>query len=127
VRLGMPNDVILLTTSAWLLFVLPVNLAVGDIFSLTMPYKINPGRISRQRRSQGAALLSLLVQVGLVAVGALVYLFSSVMETPLLAVPIFLVLGAVAAFVWFKILGNSDNMANQRKEQLIAALTKADD
>lgn len=127
VRLGMPNDVILLTTAAWLLFVLPVNLAVGNIFSLTMPYRINPGRISRQRRSQGAALLSLLVQVGLVAVGALVYLFSSVMEMPLLAVPIFLGLGAVAAFVWFKILGNSDNIANQRKEQLIAALTKADE
>jgi ABC-2 type transport system permease protein len=127
VRLGMPEDAIMFSTAAWLLMVLPVNLAVGNIFSLTMPYKINPGRISRKRRSQGTALLSLLVQLGLVIVGALVYLFSSVMEMPLLAIPIFLALGAVASFVWFKILGNADNIANQRKEQLIATLTKADE
>lgn len=126
-RLGTPGGAILLTTAAWLLFVLPVNLAVGNIFSLTLPYKINPGRMSRQRRSQGAALVSLFVQVGLVAIGALVYLFSSVMEMPLLAVPVFLALGAVAAFAWLKILGNSDNLANRRKDQLIATLTKVDD
>src|SRR5690242_5351390 len=50
VRLGAPDGVMLMTTAAWLLFALPLNLAVGNIFSLTMPYKINPGRISRQRR-----------------------------------------------------------------------------
>jgi ABC-2 type transport system permease protein len=127
VRLGEPSGEILATTVAWLLLVLPCNLAVGDIFSLTMPYKINPGRISRQRRSQGAAFLSLLMQVGLVAVGALVYLFCSVVRMPLLAVPIFLVMGGVAVFVWLKLLGNADNVANQHRDRMIAALTKADD
>jgi ABC-2 type transport system permease protein len=127
VRLGEPGSLMLATTVSWLLFVLPTNLAVGNIFSLTMAYKINPGRLSRQRRSQGAAFLSLLVQVGLVGVGALVYLFSRAVHLPLLAVPIFLGLGGVAAFVWLRILGNADNMANQRKDQLIAVLTKADD
>ncbi len=126
VRLGPPTGVMLLTTIAWLMFVLPCNLAAGNIFSLTMPYKINPGRISRQRRSQGASFLSLLLQAGLVAVGAMVYEFSLVMKMPLLAVPIFLVMGAFAAAVWLKILGNTDNIANQRKDQLIAALTKED-
>jgi ABC-2 type transport system permease protein len=126
-RLGEPSGEMLATTVAWLLFVLPCNLAMGDIFSLTMPYKINPGRISRQRKSQGAALLSLLVQVGLVGVGALVYLFSSAVHMPLLTVPIFLAMGGVAAFVWLRILGNSDNVAIQRRDQMIATLTKADD
>jgi ABC-2 type transport system permease protein len=126
-RLGEPSGGMLATTVAWLLLVLPCNLAMGDIFSLTMPYKINPGRISRQRKSQGATLLSLLVQVGLVGVGALVYLFSSAVHMPLLAVPLFLVMGGVAAFVWLKILGNSDNVAIQRRDQMIAILTKADD
>jgi ABC-2 type transport system permease protein len=126
-RLGEPSGAMLATTIAWLLFVLPCNLAMGDIFSLTMPYKINPGRISRQRRSQGAAFLSLLVQVGLVGVGALVYLFSSAVHAPLLALPIFLMMGAVAAFVWVKILGNAADVANQRRDQMIAVLTKADD
>jgi ABC-2 type transport system permease protein len=127
VRLGEPDGVMLATTVAWLLFVLLTNLAVGNVFSLTMAYKINPGRLSRQRRSQGAAFLSLLVQIGLVGVGALVYMFCSVAHMPLLAVPIFLVLGGIAMFLWLRILGNSDNIANQRKDQLIAILTKADD
>jgi ABC-2 type transport system permease protein len=127
VRLGAPDSAMLATTVAWLLFVLLANLAVGNVFSLTMAYKINPGRLSRQRRSQGAAFLSLLVQLGLVGVGAIVYEFCSVVHMPLLAVPIFLVLGGVAAFLWFRILGNADNIANQRKDQLIAVLTKADD
>lgn len=117
----------LAATIAWLLFVLPCNLAVGDIFSLTMPFKINPGRLSRQRKSQGAALLSLLVQLGLVGIGALVYLFSSAVHMPLLTVPIFLAMGGVAVFVWLKILGNSDTVAIQRRDQMIATLTKADD
>lgn len=127
VRLGVPSGEILALTAAWLAFVLPCNLAAGNIFSLTMPYKINPGRITRQRRSQGAAFLSLVLQLGLVAVGALVYLLSKVVHMPLIAIPIFLFLGAVATFVWLRIVGNADNIANQNKEQLIAALTRADD
>jgi ABC-2 type transport system permease protein len=127
VRLGEPDGVMLATTVAWLLFVLPCNLALGNVFSLTMAYKINPGRLSRQRKSQGAAFLSLLVQVGLVGIGALVYEFCSLVHVPLLAVPVFLVLGGIAAFLWLRILGNAHNIANQRKDQLIAVLTKADD
>jgi hypothetical protein len=46
---------------------------------------------------------------------------------PLLTVPIFLAMGGVAAFVWLRILGNSDNVAIQRRDQMIATLTKADD
>jgi hypothetical protein len=36
-------------------------------------------------------------------------------------------MGAVAAFVWVKILGNAADVANQRRDQMIAVLTKADD
>jgi hypothetical protein len=67
------------------------------------------------------------MQAGLVGIGALVYLFCSKVSMPLLAVPIFLAMGAVAGIVWLRILSNADHTANQRKEQLIAALTKADD
>jgi hypothetical protein len=42
-------------------------------------------------------------------------------------VPILLLMGGAAAFVWLKILGNSDNLAQQRRDQIVAALTKADD
>jgi ABC-2 type transport system permease protein len=127
VRLGAPSGAMLATTIAWLIFVLPCNLAAGNIFSLMMPYKINPGRISRQRRSQGSAFLSLLLQLALVGVGALAYLFGYALNMPLVSVPVLLVLALVAAFAWFKLLGSADEMANRRKEHLIAVMTKADD
>ena len=125
-RLGEPSAVVVAATIAWLLFVLPCNLAVGNIFSLTMPYRINPGRISRQRGSQASTLLSLLLQVGMLAVGALVFELCSIGGMMWLTVPIFLALTAVAVFVWLRILGNSDDIASQHKDLLIATLMKAD-
>lgn len=125
-RLGEPSAVVVAATVAWLLFVLPCNLAVGNIFSLTMPYRINPGRISRQRGSQASTLLSLLLQVGVLAVGALVFELCSIGGMMWLTVPIFLALTVVAVFVWLRILGNSDEIASQHKDLLIATLMKAD-
>ena len=125
-RLGEPSAVVVAATVAWLLFVLPCNLALGNIFSLTMPYRINPGRISRQRGSQASTLLSLLLQVGVLAVGALVFELCSIGGMMWLTVPIFLALTVVAVFVWLRILGNSDDIASQHKDLLIATLMKAD-
>lgn len=125
-RLGHPGDVMLAVTVAWLLFVLPINLAVGNVFSLTMPYRINPGRISRQRGSQANTLLSLLAQVGELAVGAAVLELCSIGGMLWLAIPSFLVLAAVAVFVWMRILGNADDIASQHKDLLIATLIKAE-
>jgi ABC-2 type transport system permease protein len=126
VRLGQPGGVMVAVTIAWLLFVLPVNLAVGNILSLTMPYRVNPGRISRQRGSQASTLISLLAQAGVLAVGAAVYglcIFGGVLWA---AAPVFLVLAAAAVFVWLRILGNSGEIASQYKDLLIATLIKAE-
>jgi ABC-2 type transport system permease protein len=125
-RLGQPNTVIVAATAAWLLFVLPCHLAVGNVFSLTMPYRLNPGRISRQRGSQASALLSLLLQVGVLGVGALVFELCSIGRMMWLTVPIFLALTAVAVFVWLRILGNCDDIASENKDLLIATLMKTD-
>lgn len=126
VRLGQPPALMLAVTAAWLVFVLPCNLAAGNIFSLVMPYRVNPGRISRQRRSQGSALLTLLVEVGAMAVGVVVYEACSMNGTPWMAIPIFLGLTAIAVFVWLRILGNADEIAARRKDQLIATLMKTE-
>ena len=72
-RLGKPDSAVLVGTIAWLLFALPANLAVGNIFSITMPFRVNPGRLTRQRGSQANALLSLLTQLAVMVVGALVF------------------------------------------------------
>jgi ABC-2 type transport system permease protein len=126
VRLGQPDGVIVAVTIAWLLFVLPVDLALGNIFSLTMPYRINPGRISRQRGSQAAAWLGLAFQVGDLAVGAAVFALCYFGGMLWMAVPMFLLLAVIAVFVWLKVLGNSDDLARQKKDQLIATLMKTE-
>ena len=55
-RLGVPSFAVLAATGAWLVFVLPCNLAAGTIFSLTIPYRINPGRITRPAGAQANSL-----------------------------------------------------------------------
>lgn len=123
-RLGIPDPAIAAATAAWLLFSLPCNLAVGDIFSLKMPYRVNPGRISRQRGSQANALFSLLAQLGFLAVGALVFALGWFLDRMWLAAPIFLVLAVAAVFVWRQVLENSDSLAYDRRDELMATLMK---
>jgi ABC-2 type transport system permease protein len=125
-RLGWSGGEMAAATAAWLLFALPCNLAVGNIFSLTMPYRINPGRISRQRGSQANALFSLFIQLGVLGVGAAVFVLCWVFDKPWLAVPVFLLLAAGAFFVWLRVLGNVDAIASQRKDALIATLMKTE-
>jgi len=124
-RLGRPEITMVAATAAWLLFALPCNLAVGNIFSLTMPHRINPGRIGRQRGSQASNLLSLLIQLGVLGLSAAVFGLCAFLDRPWLAVVIFLALAAVAAFAWLRTLSNVDALANRRRETLIATLMKA--
>jgi ABC-2 type transport system permease protein len=126
VRLGAPDGLIVAITIAWLVFALPVNLAVGNILSITMPYRVNPGRMSRQRGSQASSILSLLLQVGVLGVGAAVFEICTSVDMLWLAIPAFLVLAVVGVAVWLRILANSDGLAAQRKDLLLATLMKAE-
>ncbi len=123
-RLGPPNGAVLAGTTAWVLFALPVNLAVGNIFSLTMPYRVNLGRLTRQRGSQANALLSLLAQLGVVFAGAVVFGICWYFDKLWLTAPIFLVLACAAVFAWLRMLSNTDAMANRRRDALIETLVK---
>ena len=125
-RLGIPDGAVVAATGAWLVFALPSNLAAGNIFSLTMPYRVNPGRLSRQRGSQANALLALLVQLGFLAVGAAVFALSWSLDRQWLATPIFLALAVGAVLVWMRVLGNADAIANQRRDALMATLMKTE-
>jgi len=123
-RLGWPSGVLVAATAAWVLFALPCSLAAGNIFSITMPYRVNPGRIARQRGSQANALSAMLAQLVMILVGAGVFAVSWALDDLWLAVPIFLMLATVAVLVWLHVLGNVDRIANQRRDTLIAALMK---
>ena len=124
-RLGWPNGVVVAATVGWLLFALPCSLAAGNIFSLTMPFRVNPGRIARQRGSQANSLSSVLVQLAMVAVGAGVFWISWFLGRLWLTVPIFLLLAGAAFFVWLRVLGKVDEIANRRRDELISTLMKA--
>jgi ABC-2 type transport system permease protein len=126
VRLGMPSIAVLVATAAWLLFALPCNLAAGNIFSIIMPYRVNPGRITRQRGSQSNALLGLLVQLVVLGVGAIGFWIGWLFEDQWLATPVFLLLAVGAVYFWMRTLRNSDAMANNRRDALIATLAKTD-
>lgn len=123
-RLGVPEGVVVAATVAWLLFSLPTNLAAGNIFSLTMPYRVNPGRITRQGGSQANALGALLAQLVTMGVGAAVFGLCWYLNKMWLAVPIFLVLAVGATILWMRILRNADAMAINHRDKMIAALMK---
>jgi ABC-2 type transport system permease protein len=125
-RLGMPPVPVIAASVAWLLFALPCNLTAGNIFSLIMPYRINPGRLTKQRGSQGNALLSMLVQLAVVGLGAAVFSLCWLFDAQWVATPVLLVL-AVAAWVGWRFgLSKADALANAHKEDLIATMVKAE-
>ena len=125
-RLGLPAPVWLAVTGAWLVFALPAHLAAGNLFSLNMPHKLNLGRIGRQLGGQASALLGMLVQAGILGVGAAVAGFCSFFGALWLAALILLALAVPAFLVWLRVLANSDAIAMRRRDELIAALARAD-
>jgi len=125
-RLGEPDLLLLATTAAWVLFALPAHLAVGNVLSLTMPYRVNLGRISRQRGSQASALVSMLVQVLVMGSGLAVFELCTYLKQRWLAAPILLVLSGVAVIAWMRVLANADALANRNRDNLIATLAKTE-
>jgi ABC-2 type transport system permease protein len=123
-RLGTPDPAILVATIAWLIFALPCHLTAGNLFSLKMAYKVNPGRISRQRGSQANALLSLLVQIGFLALAAFIFWLTWFLDRLWLAVPIFLMLAVAAWFAWNQVLSTLDTVAYERRTDLMTTLMK---
>jgi ABC-2 type transport system permease protein len=125
-RFGTPPADAIAASAAWALFALPVHLAAGNAFSLAMPYKINLGRIGRQKGSQANALLSMLVQMATLAIGIGVFALCAWFDRLWLAVPVFLILAGGAVFGWMHMLSRVDQMANKRRDDLIATLVKAE-
>lgn len=125
-RLGEPDLVLLAITAAWVLFALPANLAAGNLLSLTMPYRVNLGRVSRQRGSQASALVSMLVQVLVMGCGFVVFELCAYFKERWLAAPCLLVLSGAAFVAWTRVLAHADSLANRNRDHLIATLAKTE-
>jgi ABC-2 type transport system permease protein len=125
-RLGLPEWTLLATTAAWVLFALPTNLAAGNLLSLTMPYRVNLGRISRQRGSQASALVSMLIQAMVMGAGVAVLTICSFFEKRWLAAPCLLVMAGISLVAWMRVLSRADSIANRNRENLIGTLAKTE-
>ncbi len=125
-RLGWPSPMAWVATLSWLLFALPVHLAVGNIFSLTMPYRMNLGRITRQGRSQASALFSMMIQVGVLGLGEGILTLCAWFDRLWMAIPILLSLAGAAIIAWLLVLDHMNGMAMQRRESLIAKLVRTE-
>jgi ABC-2 type transport system permease protein len=125
-RMGWPDNVMAAATVAWLMFALLANLAIGNVFSLVMPHRVDLGRLTRQRGSAASSLLSMSVQLLLLGVGGAVFFVCSMSGRLWLAVPVFLVLAAAASYAWLRIFNNLDALVSRRKDLLNDTLAKTE-
>jgi ABC-2 type transport system permease protein len=122
---GPPAPGIALATLAGLLFAAPVNLAVGNLLSIYSPKKLDYSTFGRQRASQTTVLVSLLVQIVVVGLGATAFRVARSYGRPWIASAIFLALGAISVTAYVIILKKTDRIAEQRRETLIAELCRS--
>jgi ABC-2 type transport system permease protein len=120
-----PSLDVTLVTLAGLLFVLLVNLTVGNLLSLCAPKKIDFGTFGRQRASNTTVFASFAVQIAVFGLAALTLLMARRHGAIWLATLIFLALAAIAAAGYALALGRADQMAQARRETLIAELSRA--
>jgi ABC-2 type transport system permease protein len=124
VRFGLPGTPMLLATFAWVLFALPAHLAAGNILSVTMAYRMNMGRMSRDQGATGNALLSLGIQLAILGVGALVMIGLTALGQAQMAPLAFLVLAAGSVTLYLTVLKNIDRMMTARRESLMGTLAR---
>ncbi len=124
-RFGMPGPRLLAATFCWLLFALPVQLALGNVLSIQMAYRMTLTRMSRERGSLSNALMSLLIQILVAAVGAGIFFSLSHLGHAEWAAPVFLALAVGGTIGWLRGLSSVDRMANDRREALMDSLVRA--
>jgi ABC-2 type transport system permease protein len=126
-RYGVPKPAALGATVAWVIFAIPVHLALGNLLSVTMPYRLPVGRLGRPKGSQSNTLLSMLAQLCVLAIGAGAIAACSLWLHQLwVAVPIFLILAAIGATVWFQSLGSIERIIYRRRDDLHASMVRTD-
>jgi ABC-2 type transport system permease protein len=126
-RLGTPSSDAILVTIAWMLFALPTYLALGNIYSLKMPYRMNLGRIGRRGQgSQANAWLSLLSQLLVNGLGAAILIPALMTNHLWIAAPIFLIFAFCAFFVWWSGLNRAEKTAYSQMDHLIGTLARTE-
>lgn len=114
-----------LATIAGVLFAAPVNIMVGNLLSIYTPKKFDFGTFGKQRAASTTAFASLGVQAAVMGIGALAFLLGHLLHKPWLATLLLLGLAAIALVGYGVVLNRIDGLALNRRETLIAELSRA--
>lgn len=121
---GIPGLQIVAVTVTWILFSLPVNLAVGNLLSFKSPKRMNFEKFGRQQSSTLNVLTSMGIQFATVGGGALVLLLLRRQPSLWLAAIVFAALAVVTFCIYILLLKGIDQVALRHRETLIMELCK---
>jgi ABC-2 type transport system permease protein len=117
-----PSIQVTLATVASILFVVPIDLAAGNLFSIYSPTRIEAGVFGRQRASVTTVLASFGIRAALFAVGWLVILLSRHYGDSWKVIPIFLLPSGFAFMSYALALRRIDRIALEHRDNLISQL-----
>jgi ABC-2 type transport system permease protein len=122
---GRPGFELSVATMAGMLFAAPMNFTAGNLLSLYSPKRVDTARLGRQRASQVTVLISLVVQLVIVAVGVAAFLLAQLYNNFWIATLLFLVLACLSLSVYRIVLKRADTIAIERREALVSELCRA--
>ena len=122
---GRPAFEVTVATLAGVLFAAPLNFTAGNLLSLYSPKRVDVSTIGRQRASQVTVLISLVVQLVIVAVGVAAFMLARLYNNFWIATLLFLVLAALSVSVYSVVLKRADTIAIERREALVSELCRA--
>lgn len=120
----LPSLGVSMATLAGILFVVPIDLAAGNLFSIYSPTRIEAGVFGRQRASLTTVLASFAVRGALFGVGALMLWFSRTFENSWVELLVLWLPAAFAFTVYAFVLDRVDGIALGHRENLISNLRR---
>jgi ABC-2 type transport system permease protein len=117
-----PSFVVTLATLAGILFVLPIDLAAGNLFSIYSPSRVEAGVFGRQRASLTTVLASFGIRGALFGVSALMLWLSRSYRNLWMELPILWLPAALGFTAYIFALDRVDGMALKHRENLISNL-----
>jgi ABC-2 type transport system permease protein len=120
-----PTLDVFIATVAGLLFAAPVDFSAGNLLSLYSPKKLDYSKFGRQRAAQMTVLISLGVQIFVVAVGVGAFWLAKHYGNFWIATILLLGLAAVSMSAYAMILSRIDRLARAQRETLLAELCRA--
>jgi ABC-2 type transport system permease protein len=122
---GAPTPAVSIATLAGLLFAAPLNFTAGNLLSIYAPKKRDFATFGRQNVSQTTVLVSLGVQMVIVAVGVAGFMIARFYNNLWIAALAFLVLSVISFPLYVMVLKRLDTIAIERRETLIGELCRA--